>query len=137
MNESISYLLAQTCKAHRTMANELLHQAGLHAGQEMILHRLWQQDGLSPSELSGAICVQPATITKMVQRMVDTGLLEKRRDEADTRSWRIFLTDRGKQIHAEVQQIWNDLEAKTVKGLTEEQKKQLIGLLSHIRSNMN
>jgi len=41
IEETISYLLAQVCKAHRAAANEVLSETGLHVGQEMMLYSLW------------------------------------------------------------------------------------------------
>ena len=74
--ETISYLLKQTCRAHRNTAHKLLAEIGLHPGQEMILFRLWQADGLTQSELVEKLCVQPATVTKMLNRMVKNGLVD-------------------------------------------------------------
>lgn len=71
--ESIDYLLAQICRLHRIRAHALLEDLGLYRGQPPVLRALWEREGLTHSELAARLHVQPATITKMIQRMERTG----------------------------------------------------------------
>ena len=43
--ETMSFLLAQVCKLHRQLADELLNEIELHVGQEMVLCALWEKEG--------------------------------------------------------------------------------------------
>src|SRR5262245_5936389 len=97
MQESVSYLLVQICKAHRNYAESVLNELGLHTGQEIFLMQLWANEGLSQSQLADSICVQPATITKMLQRMESNGLIERRPDQEDSRVSRVYLTDQSRK----------------------------------------
>ncbi len=78
ITESTGYLMAQVCKLHRNKASELLSDIGLYVGQEMFLVHLWQQNGLTLSEMADNLCVRPATITRMLERMEKAGLVERR-----------------------------------------------------------
>ncbi len=52
INETLGYLMVQICRAHRNRAQELLAGIGLHAGQEMLVLRLWTADGITQTELA-------------------------------------------------------------------------------------
>lgn len=134
--ENIGYLLAHTCKAHRGLADRLFTEVGLHVGQDMILFRLWCEDGLTQSELVEQLCVQPATITKMLHRLVQAGLVERRSDPDDQRLSRVFLTDRGWSLQRAVEEIWDRLEQCAFASLTLEERLLLRRLLMQVHDNI-
>ena len=136
MAESVSYLLAYVCKAHRGKGQELLALAGLHPGQEMLLHRLWAGDGIPQSELAGDLGVSPATTTKMLDRMAKAGLLERRIDSDDQRVSRVYLTSEGWSLQKTVAAIWNELEEISLANLTGDERILLRRLLLQVLANL-
>lgn len=136
MQGTISYQIVNVCKAHFNAANRLLSELGLHAGQEMILCSLWQSDGLSQTELAEELGVQPATVTKMLNRMVRNGLVERRKDSTDQRISRVFLTDKGWELREPVVQVWQKLEEETINQLSLEERVLLRRLLMQVRNNL-
>lgn len=136
ISESISYLLAHICKAHRGYANELLHQIGLHVGQEMILLQLWQEDGLPQSQLAHQLRVQLPTVTKMLGRMEKAGLVKRQVDGQDCRISRVYLTDQGKAIQQPVEEIWNRLEQCLSATLSLDEQRLLRRLLAQVYDNL-
>lgn len=134
--ESISFLLGSICKAHRTFANDALTELGLYAGQEVFLYSLWEQDGLTQSQLVEQMCVQHATISKMVDRMEKAGLVTHRADAEDSRVTRIFLTEQGKNLEKSVRDIWDQLEVRLVAGLSTEERILLRRLLLEVSGNL-
>src|SRR5258708_20952063 len=120
--ESVGYLLIQVMKAHRRQAESQLNALGVHLGQEMLLFQLWDEDGPTQSEIADWICVEAPTVTKMLQRMEVTGLVERRQDSQDARVSRVYLTPKGRALEEPVTYLWKDVEAKTVKGLSESEK---------------
>jgi DNA-binding MarR family transcriptional regulator len=136
ITETISYLLVQVCKAHRGKAQELLTKIELHPGQEMLLLRLWPGDGLTQSELAGELCISPATMTKMLDRMAKTGLVERRTDIEDQRVSRVYLTAEGRSLREPVEGIWHELEAQTLVNLTLDERILLRRLLLQVHENL-
>ena len=137
ISETLGYLLAQTCKAHRGAAVKLLTELGLYAGQETILGRLWQQDGLTQTELTGQLCVQAATVTKMLNRMVKAGLVERRGDPDDQRVSRVYLTERGRDLQQPVQDVWRQLDETAFASMTPEERMLFRRLLMQVQANLN
>jgi DNA-binding MarR family transcriptional regulator len=132
-NETIDMLLAQVGHLQHAMIHRGLESFGLYRGQPRLLHLLWQQDGLTHSEIASHMRVQPATISKMVQRMERSGFVERRRDPADERVSRVFLTDRGRAVQGQVEAWFAAFQATYTEGLTQEDLAALRRLLTHLR----
>jgi DNA-binding MarR family transcriptional regulator len=134
--ETISYLLAQVCRTHRNKANDLLTELDLHAGQEMFLLNLWQRDGLTQSELADCMCIQPATITRMLDRIEKVGLVERRKDAEDQRVSRVYLTEAGRSLQRPVEAMWHKLESISMTSFTLEEQILLRRLLLQVHDNL-
>jgi DNA-binding MarR family transcriptional regulator len=135
-SESIDFLLAQVCKLHFARAHVLLEEIGLYRGQPPVLRMLWEQEGRTHSELAGKLNVQPATITKMIQRMERAGFVERRSDPSDERVSRVYLTETGRNIQADVQRIWRTLETEAFAGFNEQELEKLRQFFERIRANL-
>ena len=136
IGETTGYLLARVCKAHRGSVGDALAEVELHVGQEMVLLHLWQRDGLTPSELAGALGVEPPTVTNMLSRMEKAGLLERCRDPRDARCTRVYLTEKGQELREPVERRWETVEERAFAGVTQEEKALLQDLLVRIHDNL-
>jgi DNA-binding MarR family transcriptional regulator len=135
-SESIDFLLAQICRLHHARAHTLLETLGLYHGQPPMLRALWKQEGLTHSELAASLHVQPATMTKMVKRMEKAGFVERKSDPDDQRVSRVYLTDAGRAVEAEVKQVWRTLESETFEGFTMEERVLLRRFFLQVRENL-
>ena len=134
---STGFALAKVCKAHRGNVSGALAEVGLHVGQEMVLVELWKQDGLRGGELAARLRVEPPTVTKMLRRMEDCGLVERSRDPEDARSFRVYLTEAGRALREPVARCWRQAEEKTLAGLSAEERQALHGILTKMCGNLN
>jgi DNA-binding MarR family transcriptional regulator len=134
--ETIGALLVQICRAHRNKAQELLSQVDLYPGQEFLLLNLWPQDGLTHSEVAEHLCVQPATVTRMLDRLVKTGLVQRLTDAEDQRVSRVYLTEKGRQLVQPIEQIWDELEQISFANLNLEERLLLRRLLMQVYQNL-
>lgn len=136
LEETIGHVLVGVGRAHRNRAAEALARIGLYVGQEWILLRLREQEGMTHSELAEACAVEGPTISKALRRMEKAGLVERREDPADARVSRVFLTEEGKARCRAVDQIWFDLERRTVANLSMEERVLLRRLLLQVQRNL-
>jgi len=134
--ESINFLLNMVCRAQRGTMSDALAEIGLYAGQEMFLWHLWRQDGLTQSQMVERMCVQPPTVSKMLDRLERTGLVERRPDSEDSRISRVYLTEQGHRSQRAVRDIWTDLEQRIVAGLNVEERIVLRRLLLQVHENL-
>jgi len=135
VKDSIGYLFIKICKSRRNKANEMLAKHGIHAGQDVLLYYLSQQDGQKVSELVKKVYVQHATISNMINRMVSSGLVTKIKDSHDMRVSRIYLTEKGKNTLKKVEEVWYSLEEQTLEGLSTEEQILLRRLLQDVLKN--
>ena len=134
--ETLDFMLTQVCKLHRSRAHTLLEELGLYHGQPPMLFALWAQDGQTHTELAARLHIQPATMSKMVQRMEHAGFVGRRDDPEDQRVSRVFLTDTGRAIKENVHQVWRTLEDETFAGFTLEEHVLLRRFLLQMRENL-
>jgi DNA-binding MarR family transcriptional regulator len=134
--ESLDSLFAQVCRLKHARIHTLLEALGLYRGQPSVLQALWEQEGLMHTELARRLQVQPATITKMLQRMEKAGFVARRPDPDDQRVSRVYLTETGRAVRADVQQVWRQLEEEAFAGFTLEERFLLRRFFLHIRENL-
>ncbi|MGH2355923.1 MAG: MarR family winged helix-turn-helix transcriptional regulator [Chloroflexota bacterium] len=136
INASIGILLVGVCRAHRNHAAELLARIGLYVGQEWILLRLREQEGGTQSALAEDCDVEGPTMSKALQRMQKAGLVARKEDATDARVSRIYLTEQGRALCDKVDEIWAELEQRTLADLSIEERILLRRLLLQVRSNL-
>jgi DNA-binding MarR family transcriptional regulator len=133
---TLDFLLAEVCHQHHFRTNTLLEDIGLYRGQPPVLFALWDQEGLTHSELAERLQNTPATITKMLQRMEKAGFVQRRPDANDQRVSRVYLTETGRAIQSQVQAIWDSMEAETFAGFTGDESIVLRTFLQRIHQNL-
>ncbi len=136
IHETTGYLLSQVCKLRRSRGSTRLEEIGLYRGQHFVLAALWEQDGLTHSELADQLYVRPATITNALKRMETAGLVERRRDDRDQRVSHAYLTDAGRRIRSDVERVWAALDEKAFGDLSPEEALQFRRLLFRIRESL-
>jgi DNA-binding MarR family transcriptional regulator len=134
--ERIGHLLNKVCHRRHRRMHELLESLGLYRGQPSMLRALWAQDGMTHTELAAGLNRNPATITKMVQRMEKAGFVQRRTDSRDERVSLVYLTDAGRDIKTAVENVWSAFEARTLAGLSEQERAELSRLLLRICQNL-
>jgi len=133
----MDHLLANVAHLHHLRAHQLLESLGLYRGQPPVLFALWEQEGLTQTELSQRMKITPATITKMLQRMEKSGFIQRRPDEHDQRVTRVFLTSAGRLIQSQVEQVWRTLQADAFKDFNEDDLATARNLLTRVLRNLS
>jgi MarR family transcriptional regulator for hemolysin len=94
-------LVAQLVESSRLLRNYIDHRAkgrGTTRAQWIVLFRLREQEGLSQVDLAEVLELQPISLVRLLDRLVEHGLLERRHDPRDRRTNRLFLTASGRQL---------------------------------------
>jgi MarR family transcriptional regulator for hemolysin len=93
--------IAQLVESSRLLRNYIDHRAkgrGSTRAQWIVLFRLRQQEGLSQVDLADVLELQPISLVRLLDRLVERGLLERRPDPKDRRTNRLFLTRAGRTL---------------------------------------
>jgi MarR family transcriptional regulator, transcriptional regulator for hemolysin len=94
-------LITQLVESSRFLRNYIDHRAkgrGTTRAQWIVLFRLREQEGLSQVDLADVLELQPISLVRLLDRLVEHGLLERRHDPRDRRANRLFLTASGRQL---------------------------------------
>ena len=137
LKSTVGYSLALACKLHRQRAEVLLSEIGLHVGQEMLLTGLWENEGITQTELAENVGIQPATVTNMLQRLEREGIVERKPDLQDQRISRVYATQIGREMEDKVRQQWAQLEQESFSGFNVEEKVLLRRLLLQVYQNLD
>src|SRR5579863_10749212 len=93
--------ITQLIESSRLLRNYVDHRAksrGTTRAQWIVLFRLREQEGLSQVDLADVLELQPISLVRLLDRLVEHGLLERRQDPKDRRANRLFLTASGRQL---------------------------------------
>ncbi len=134
--DTLDFLLANICHLHRARIQQLFEALGLYQGQPPLLRQLWDQEGLTQTELAERLKIAPATVTKMLQRMEKTGFIARQTDPEDQRVSRVYLTEAGRAVQDRAEAVFRTLEAETFANLTLEESLLLRRLFLQIRENL-
>ena len=122
----LSYLLMRAAKAHKAHAAVLLREIGLYPGQELLLMQLWDRDGQTQTDLVRALRLDPSTVTRMVGRLEEQGVVSRVASPRDGRAVIISLTPHGRDLQGDVRRIWADLEQTAIARMTERQRSEFL-----------
>ncbi len=136
IQDTASYLLVQVLRGHKAQVAQALRKLNLYVGQEMILKELWRKDGLTQSDLANECKLEPPTITKMLDRMKKAGLVQIRSDTQDARVHRVYLTNRGRSLREQVQELWGAVENQLFKDFTDKERATLNGIFVKMLANL-
>ena len=87
----ILFLLHDLARHLRLEADRRASCHGLTRAQWVILFRLDRQPGLSQKELAELLEVKPITVARLIDRLEEHGMVERRNDPGDRRVWRLHL----------------------------------------------
>ncbi len=131
VNQSLGYLLGQAAKKTVARFSQLMQEHGIDIGLSgwIVLSRLWEEDGLSQQEISDRSGVAKPNISTYCDKLEKESYLVRAADQVDRRNYRLFLTNKGKDLKARCQQLAQQSNEETLLNLTEEESAILIKLL--------
>ena len=109
-------LVSQLVESSRILRNYIDHRAkerGTTRAQWVVLFRLRACEGLSQVDLAEVLELQPISLVRLLDRLVEQGLLERRHDPKDRRANQLFLTEAGRSLVDELDSLRDDI-AKVV-----------------------
>jgi MarR family transcriptional regulator, organic hydroperoxide resistance regulator len=130
-------LLARFSQAYRSLSDAFMDRIEMHRAQASLICRLYHHDGQSQSELAKQLGVQGPTATDMLQRMEEAGLVARRRDAANNRLVRVYLTDAGRDRERVITEQYLKVEDAVFAGFSEAEKNQFRQMLRRMLENMD
>ncbi|WP_437880334.1 MarR family winged helix-turn-helix transcriptional regulator [Pseudomonas sp. LRF_L74] len=130
------YWLARVYGRYTMGMEKLLKKIDLDIPRWRVLNILFENKEASISEISEHAIAKLSTVTKIVYRMKDDGLVETRPCEQDGRVTQVSITEKGRQAFFAMHDITDELFHKSFQGLTEAQVRKLNQVLAKVFDNL-
>ena len=137
MSDTLGFLISDVSRLMRRRFDERARQIGVTRAQWRTLTMLSRHEGINQGGLADLLEVEPVTLCRMIDRLEEAGLVERRRDPADRRAWLIFLTAKAHPLLTQLRGLADGMIENALSGLNEAKRTELTETLSVIRANLN
>ena len=134
--ENIGYLLGDRSRLLRRAFDDRVRAVGVTGPQARLLMFLSRNEGENQGFYAEQLDVEPITLCRMVDRMADAGLIERRRDPADRRAWRLHLTNKSKAMIVGLRECVDRLIEEMLAGITATERDTFARILTAIGTNL-
>src|ERR1700761_4512237 len=126
LNREFAFILNDVARMLRTYADHKAAQFGITRAEWGVRVRLDRSEGLKQSELAEILDLQPISLTRLLDKLCECGLIERRADPVDRRAKRLFLTPAARPLLEKLGELGEDLMATTLAGVPRENVEQMI-----------
>ncbi|MCE9675146.1 MarR family winged helix-turn-helix transcriptional regulator [Paraclostridium bifermentans] len=135
MKKDCNYIGRYISQIHRrggSFISKELSGLGVGAGQFMFLLELYRGDGRSQEDLAETLNIDKGTTARAIKKLEEEGFLTREKDEIDKRAYKLYLTDKGKNVKGSIYEVLSKWEVYMTTNLTEEESKLVRALLQKI-----
>jgi len=133
--ETLPFEIAETAHALRKAFDRRAVGLGVTRAQWKVLFRLERQPGLRQIELADMLDIEPITLSRIVDRLEESGLVERLADPADRRAWRLHVTAKAQPLIAKLHTVGDELVAHAFAGIDRADIELTRQVLARIREN--
>ena len=137
MSETIGFLLNDTARMFRRAYNARTKGSGITALQSRVLSYLARYPGIRQGPLAELIEVEPITLSRMIDRLEESNLVERRADPTDRRAWQLHLTSSAEPLLDSLRETARDVVAEATEGLSDAERDELTRLVERVRANLS
>jgi MarR family transcriptional regulator, transcriptional regulator for hemolysin len=135
-NREFGFILNDVARLLRTYADCRAAQFGITRAQWAVLVRLDRSEGLNQSGLAEMLDLQPITLTRLLDKLCDGGLIERRPDPDDRRAKRLFLTSAARPLLEQLGSLGENTMAGALEGVAPEDIERMVSQLEVVRENL-
>jgi MarR family transcriptional regulator, transcriptional regulator for hemolysin len=136
LHREFAFSLNDVARMLRTYADYKASQFGITRAQWVVLVRLDRFEGIKQSELAEMLDLQPITLTRLLDRLCDNGLIERRADPNDRRAKRLFLTPAARPMLERLGDLGDELMGTALAGVQREAIEKMVAQLAIVKENL-
>lgn len=136
VTREIAVNIMDVARMLRTYADQRARQFGISRAQWVVLIRLDRSEGLKQSELAEILDLQPISLTRLLDRLAENGLIERRADPNDRRANRLFLTPAARPLIEQLGKLGLDMMGTVLDGLDGKANERLLRDLTLMKDNL-
>jgi MarR family transcriptional regulator, transcriptional regulator for hemolysin len=131
-----AFIINDVARLLRTYADHRAAQFGMTRAQWAVLVRLDRSEGLNQSELADTLDLQPITLTRLLDKLCDSGLIERRPDPDDRRAKRLFLTPAARPLLKQLAGLGEETMNSATEGLSQDDIERMLSELVTVKDNL-
>lgn len=135
-NDTIHHLLLVAFSHSNHAMSTRIRARGLLPGQPKVLEHVAAHEGCLQRDIAQACAMERATVTGILARMEEAGLIERRPKPGDRRALEVWLTSKGWEAAEYVANCGAEVDRTACAGMTAEERDELARLLARVRDNL-
>ena len=136
IKREFAFTIMDVARLLKTYADHRARQFGISRAQWAVLIRIDRNEGLKQSELADMLDLQPITLTRLLDRLADNGLIERRADPNDRRANRLFLKPAAKPLLDRLAELGADMMESVLDGLSQTSIERTLKELGLVKDNL-
>jgi DNA-binding MarR family transcriptional regulator len=133
--ETLPFEIGETAHALRKAFDRLAVGLGVTRAQWKVLFKLTRRPGLRQVELADMLDLEPITLCRIVDRLEEAGLVERTRDPADRRAWRLQVTAQAQPLMEKLTAVGTVLVEQAFAGIDPQEIEIARNVLARVREN--
>jgi MarR family transcriptional regulator for hemolysin len=130
------FQLADVARSMRTYIDQCAREHEMTRSQWGVLVRLERQEGMTQAEMAESLEIQPISLVRLVDRLCDQGLVERRPHPHDRRANRLYLTNKGHSTLARLAPLGREISTDLLASFDEADVAELLQKLLLIKNNI-
>ncbi len=136
IEREVAFNINDVARLLRTYADQRARELGMTRAQWAVLSRVESTEGMKQCELADTLDLQPITLTRLIDRLCDSGLIERRSDPDDRRVKRLYLTPAARPVLDGLARIGKDVMRTVLAGIPPADVEQLLARLLTLKANL-
>ncbi|NYF09250.1 DNA-binding MarR family transcriptional regulator [Leifsonia sp. AK011] len=135
LDRQVCFALAATSRGVIGLYRPILEPLGLTHPQYLVMLALWERSPRTVRDLGETLLLEPATLSPLLKRLEEAGLITRRRNPADERALDVSLTDKGVALRSRAEAVPGQVVERLGMPLAELEsiRDSLTALLDHLR----
>jgi DNA-binding MarR family transcriptional regulator len=133
--ETFPFEISETAHALRKAFDRRAAGLGVTRAQWKVLFRLTREPGLRQVELADMLEIEPITLCRIVDRLEEAELVERVRDPADRRAWRLHVTEKAQPLVEKLKAVGAELVGEAFEGINPDDIQIARNVLARVREN--
>lgn len=133
---SIGLLLIDTGRLLRKRFEQNVRGTGLTRAQWQVLKEIYVQEGLNQGALAELLEVEPITVGRLVDRLEQAGLIERRPHPTDRRAWSLYLMPAAHPLLETLKGIAAETRAELLQGMSDTEIDEALRLFAKMKDNL-
>src|SRR5215471_14418532 len=135
-NRELAFSINDVARLLRTHADQKAAQFGMTRAKWAVLSRLDRFEGLKQNELADMLDLQPITLTRLLDRLSENGLIERRADPDDRRANRLYLTPAARPLLEQLGELGEELMTTALAGVDRDSIERMVAQLATVKENL-